>query len=128
MYRLALVIAHKVRVTVRPPQPIPDRSRIRPPCPRQLCGRHGLGLTRHLIRQGHPFAGAHVPGAMMEAGGAEKLAEDVLAVAVSDARSANGYRAAARWWLTSSTSDYWMDLLGVDRGFVRERMAAEGVL
>ena len=75
------------------------------------------------------FCAAGDPGReVMEAGGAEKLAEDVLAVAVGDATSANGYRAAARWWLANEASSYWFDVLCVDRGFVRERMAAEGAL
>ena len=68
------------------------------------------------------------PLEVLLAGGVEKIAEDVLVMATRDARSQNGYRAAARWWLDSGLSDYWLDLYGASPEVIKERMAAERVL
>jgi len=65
---------------------------------------------------------------VMEAGGAQMLAEDVLVMGDRDARSKNGHRERAREWLGSGRVYYWLDVLGCDRGYIKARMAAEGVL
>jgi len=72
------------------------------------------------------FCVAPEPGReIMLSGGAEKLAEDVMVMAARDAKSSNGHRLWAREWLGSSRIDYWLDVLGCDRGYIKERMAKE---
>ncbi len=60
---------------------------------------------------------------IMEAGGAKQLAEDVLVMGERDTRSKNGYRKQAREWLASDGIDCWLDVLGCDLEFIKEKMA-----